>query len=96
MSKLIAFLFGSFIVVWVLFVIGSIISHLSKVVFSHHRIWTIKEFFTLLFWFLAILNQDGREKLLKIIKGQRRKNETNKMVYNCMFKYFSIGWLYSN
>lgn len=73
MSKLIAFLFGLFIVVWVLFVASSIVLHLSKVIFSHHRIWTIKEFFTLLFWFLAILNQDGREKLSKIIKGQRKK-----------------------
>lgn len=56
MSKLIAFIFGLFLTVWIIVIVILLLIHLSKVIFNRDKVLNFKEFLTLLVWWLPLLS----------------------------------------
>lgn len=76
MSKIVAFIFGAFLIIASLVFIVMLTIHISRVVFARDNIIKISELVRLSLWWLAIFNQEGREQIHNIIfnrKKQRRK-----------------------
>lgn len=76
MSKIVAFIFGAFLIITLLVFIVMLIIHISRVVFARDSIIKVSELVRLSLWWLAIFNQEGREHIHNIIfnrKKQRRK-----------------------
>lgn len=74
MSKLVAFIFGAFLVVVCLVFALLFIVHISRVLFARDRFMSIREIFSLLLWWLAVLNDEGRERIYHIVfKRDKRK-----------------------
>ena len=67
MSKLVAFIFGTFLVVVCLVFALLFIVHISRVLFARDRFMSIREIFSLLLWWLAVLNDEGRERIYRIV-----------------------------
>lgn len=56
MSKLIAFIFGLFLTIWITVIVILLLIHLSKVIFNRDKVLNFKEFLTLLVWWLPLLS----------------------------------------
>lgn len=56
MSKLIAYIFGLFLTVWITVIVILLLIHLSKVIFNRDKVLNFKEFLTLLVWWLPLLS----------------------------------------
>ena len=74
MSKIVAFIFGAFLVVACLVFALLLIVHISRVLFARDRFMSIREIFSLLLWWLAVLNDEGRKRIYRIVfKSHKRK-----------------------
>lgn len=76
MSKIVAFIFGAFLIIALLVFVALLCIHISRVVFARDSIIKVSELVRLSLWWLAIFNQEGREQIHNIIfnrKKQRRK-----------------------
>lgn len=78
MSKIVAFIFGAFIIIALLVFIVMLVMHISRVVFARDSIIKFSELVQLALWWLGIFNQEGREKIYSIIFNRKKQKQRRK------------------
>ena len=73
MSKIVAFMFGAFLMIALIGFGVLLCIHISRVVFAKDSILRFGELMQLALWWLAFLNAEGRERICTIVFNRTKR-----------------------